>query len=60
MIMGITAALPSVRSGRSEELHPSVFTRFKEYFTQRFSTHPSEEHAATEWTRTAARDPQGD
>ena len=48
--MGITADLPSVRSGRSEQLHPSIFMWFKEYFTQRFSIHPSEECAGTEWT----------
>lgn len=58
--MGVAAALPSPRSGHSEQLHPSVFMWFKEYFTQRFSTRHSEEHAGTEWTRTAARDPQGD
>lgn len=60
MVMGVRAALPSVRSGHSEQLHPSVFMWFKEYFTQRFSTRPSEEHAGTDWTRTVARDLQGD
>jgi len=59
MVMGVTAALPSVRSGHSEQLHPSVFMWFKEYFTQRFSTCPSQEHAGTDWTRTTATDLQG-
>jgi hypothetical protein len=60
MVMGVRAAYPSVRCGHSEQLNPSVFMLFKEYFTQRFSTCPSEEHAGNDWTRTAARDSQGD
>lgn len=38
---------PSIRSGHSEELHPSSFVWWEENITQRFSTRPSEEYAAS-------------
>jgi hypothetical protein len=48
------AVFPSVQYDYFEQLHPSFFMWWEENFTQRFLTPPSEEHAISGWTRTAA------
>jgi hypothetical protein len=52
---GGKSVLPSVQSGRSEQLHPFFFGGGKK-ISQRFFNCPSEEHAGSGWTRTIARE----
>jgi hypothetical protein len=46
---------PSVRSGHSEQLHLSFFMWWVQNFMWRCLIDPSQEHAGSGWTRTAAR-----
>jgi hypothetical protein len=50
---GQKGCIASVRSGRSEWLHASVFMWWEGNVTQIFAL-PSEEHAGIGWTRMAA------
>jgi hypothetical protein len=43
------ALFPLVGLGHYQQLHPFIFMRWEENFTQKFSTHPYQRDAGTFW-----------